>query len=907
VKPRQRGRLIIPEIVQTSAMDCGPASLKCLLEGFGIPVSYGRLREACQTDVDGTSIDTMEDIAVQLGLEAEQIMVPPDYVLVEETAALPAIAVVRLAQGLTHFVVAWRRHFRLVQVMDPAVGRRWLSREKFVSSLYVHTQLVPVETWWEWASSEKFLHPLRRNLTNLGCSQAATTALVKRATTESRWRPLAGLEASIRTVEAMVHGRALRRGPEAVRAVQHLFEASCAETSDEPHTIPSQYWSVRAAPVGNDGEEQVFFRGAVLVHASGPRAQVSPGADDVAPATQATLSPELVAALEEQPSRPLRTLLRFLLIDGIANPLTLLSALVLSTVGVMLEAVLFRSLLDLAPQVGLRVQRISAMGVLIIFVILLLGLEFPIFSAVLSMGRKLEARLRMALLKKIPSIGDRYFHSRLNSDMAARSHGIHRIRLLPNLGGRLLRSLLELVLTTAGITWLDPKDAPLAILTAVAAVGTPLLVQPSLAEADMRLQNHAGALSRYYLDAFLGLFPLRTHRAEGALRREHESLLREWTQAGLGFQRLVVLFEGMQLFVTFGLASWLLIQYVSRSGGLGSVLLLVYWTLNLPFLGQDIAAVSWQYPSSKNLTLRLLELIEAPEEASVQFQLGDRVPAPPDYNEGRQTGVSLQFEGVKVRAAGHVLLEDIDCAIEAGSHVAIVGRSGAGKSSLVGILLGWHRPASGRVLVDGLDLDGTRTEQLRREIAWVDPAIQIWNRSLLDNLRYGTTDRLPTPELLQEAELQSVLQKLPDGLQTALGENGGLVSGGEGQRVRLARAMLKSKVRLAILDEPFRGLDRRQRRELLARSRKHWQNATLLCITHDVGETLSFPRVLVLEKGRIVEDGAPEDLIRKLDSLYRSMLNAEDDVRDGLWSGSVWQHLRMEDGQLLRGSPRVGA
>ena len=77
-------RLLIPEVVQTSAMDCGPASLKCLLEGFGISVSYGRLREACQTDVDGTSIDTMEEVAVQLGLDAEQVMIPTDHVLLPD-------------------------------------------------------------------------------------------------------------------------------------------------------------------------------------------------------------------------------------------------------------------------------------------------------------------------------------------------------------------------------------------------------------------------------------------------------------------------------------------------------------------------------------------------------------------------------------------------------------------------------------------------------------------------------------------------------------------------------------------------------------------------------------------------------------------------------------------------------
>src|SRR5574339_533243 len=98
-----RRRLLAPEVVQTSAMDCGPASLKCLLEGFGIHASYGRLREACQTDVDGTSIDTIEAAAVQLGLDAEQVMLPPDHLLLSESNALPALVVVRVPGGLTHF------------------------------------------------------------------------------------------------------------------------------------------------------------------------------------------------------------------------------------------------------------------------------------------------------------------------------------------------------------------------------------------------------------------------------------------------------------------------------------------------------------------------------------------------------------------------------------------------------------------------------------------------------------------------------------------------------------------------------------------------------------------------------------------------------------------------------------
>jgi len=88
-----RRRLFIPEVIQTSAMDCGPASLKALLEGFGRPASYGRLREACHTDVDGTSIDTLEEIANRLGLDASQVMVPMDHLLLPEAGVLPCIVV----------------------------------------------------------------------------------------------------------------------------------------------------------------------------------------------------------------------------------------------------------------------------------------------------------------------------------------------------------------------------------------------------------------------------------------------------------------------------------------------------------------------------------------------------------------------------------------------------------------------------------------------------------------------------------------------------------------------------------------------------------------------------------------------------------------------------------------------
>ncbi len=211
------------------------------------------------------------------------------------------------------------------------------------------------------------------------------------------------------------------------------------------------------------------------------------------------------------------------------------------------------------------------------------------------------------------------------------------------------------------------------------------------------------------------------------------------------------------------------------------------------------------------------------------------------------------------------------------------------------------------MLVDGTALEGAHLDQLRKQTAWIDPTVQLWNRSLFFNLCYGNPQGVPTASLLEQSELRQLLEKLPDGLQTDLGESGGLVSGGEGQRVRFGRALLRRGVRLALLDEPFRGLDRHQRRELLARARAHWEGATLLCVTHDVGETMGFPRALVVENGRIVEDGNPAELARQANSRYRALLEAEESVREGSWSGGQWRHLRLEDGRLVEELQRAPA
>ena len=221
----------------------------------------------------------------------------------------------------------------------------------------------------------------------------------------------------------------------------------------------------------------------------------------------------------------------------------------------------------------------------------------------------------------------------------------------------------------------------------------------------------------------------------------------------------------------------------------------------------------------------------------------------------------------------------------------------------MGILLGWLVPSQGTVRIDGEPLD---CERLRLSTAWVDPGVQLWNRSLFENLRYGAPPEAPpVPEAIATAMLHGVLESLPQGLQTKLGEGGGLVSGGEGQRIRLGRALARPDARLVILDEPFRGLDREKRRELLARARQVWRGATLLCITHDLEETRSFDRVVVVEGGRIAEQGAPAELAARDESRYAQLLAAEERTRSSMWSRALWRRIRIHSGQIVEELPRT--
>lgn len=866
---------LAPEVIQTSTMDCGPAALKCLCEGFDIPVSYGHLRELCQTSLDGTSIDTLEEVAIQLGLEAEQVVVPIDHVLLPAGGYFPALAVIRLPNGNTHFVVIWRQHGQIIQYMDPGSGRHWQSETAFKQQLYLHQMPVLAAEWREWAGSDEFITPLRARLHWLKIAEVETH--LETAQQDPDWYGLAQLDAVTRMVTEMVKAHGIRKGHEAGAILTQLLQQSTA-------AIPALYWTVEPnSPEPETGEEQFLLKGAVLVRIKGrqPSLNTEP------------ISAEISAILQPRSPNLWRDTLMIVRQDYTCVQLGLLmGGIWLSGIGRILEILIVSGLLAITQRYLPLEQRQTAVMAVIFGLLAFLLLEVTTHYGLLETGRHLEVRLRQMFFAKLPRLGERYFGSRLGSDMAERSHQVHMLHDLPLLVSEMLRTLTEMLIIMALLSWLYPDGAMLMVLLTFFFIGMAYLTNRVTLDHNLRVATYKAVIANMVLGTLLGLIPARAHQAERVLRRQYEHLLSQYRQGWHGMYNSIILLEGLRTCIGYSLLLWVVYRYLNTNPANG--LLFIYWLLSLMALGQFLVENLYSLNRYHSTYLRLLEPIAALEDEPPPA-LSLPVPQTP-------TGVAIQLQAVEVKVAGHTILQDLSLEITPGEHVAVIGASGAGKSTLVGLLLGLHRPSQGSICVDGEPLTGAQLTLLRRMTVWIDPAVQLWNQTLPANLIYG---QAPPPDLtaiLEQANLQGVVRGLPEGLHTPLGEGGGLVSGGEGQRVRFGRGLVHPQPRLVIMDEPFRGLDRPQRSHLMQQARQRWQTATLLCITHDIAETHTFDRVLIVAGGRLVEDGKPDDLLARSASFYQQMWAKEKVIQASLHSPS-WRQLWLEKGQLYERLP----
>ena len=921
------------------------AALQSILAGYGIRVSKDQLKEAASqyeefdssaelsskpaTDFTSISSDAaLIQIAQEVGLSVRAAMMPADYVV--KGLTLPAMVLVRSSEE-SRWLLIWNRIGSFIQVMDPKRGQRhWYNEQDLVAKLRGEPITLKADEWLEEATSELFTASLENWLLKLGLEQDEAQALCTSASShEPSWQGLATLGAATRLVDNVRQTGGFRRRDETRAALLLLFKKAIKEKEGEvdsdpaksgtiasdDYFVPQGCFAINALSSSESPDEATWLavEAVSLIQVLGLKEEVPKPTPEKKSEQEAEKKSEKKAEkktekkpnkkVKDQPSKdkssPQKpTIIDFLREDGLLTPSILGISAVLAAGAVVLQTLLFRGFIELSPFLVSSEQRLRALGVLFTFAFILFLVELPLDNTLSRIGRRLDGRLRITVLSVLPFLASQYFQKFSTGELTERIHSVRALHVAPGQGSRMIRLFFQIIMTFIAVALIDLASAPLALLNALGSLIVTIFGFSISMRLNMELRGQVGFLSRFYLDSLLGLVAIRTHGAERAVLREYEGFVLEWGFVKWALQRadfwMVVAYE----LLTGGLTVLLVLSYLLRGGDPANLLLLFYWTHNITSLGQQFMITFQGFFYFNTVSQRFLKILSAPREHDYY------PPASPDAKSnqaGATSGIEIKLKELSVEAAEQIILSNVTLTIEAGSQVAIVGPSGAGKSTLIGLLTGRYTKAAGEVLIDNEPLSYERMLKLRQEMAWIDPSVQLWNRTLLQNLRYGTLkgqSDSPLERVIEQADLLNVLGRLPDGLQTMLGGGGRLVSGGQGQRIRLGRAMLRNRARLVILDEPFRGLDREKRHKLLTQTRKFWPGATLICVTHDVGETLTFERVLVVEDGKIVEDDVPTVLAANPDSRYRALLEAEEVVRKKLWSGEKWRRLWLEDGQL---------
>ena len=252
--------------------------------------------------------------------------------------------------------------------------------------------------------------------------------------------------------------------------------------------------------------------------------------------------------------------------------------------------------------------------------------------------------------------------------------------------------------------------------------------------------------------------------------------------------------------------------------------------------------------------LRVLELLRVEPEVS------DRADAVPLARaEGR-----LEFEQVSFGyEEGRPILREVSLRVEPGETVALVGPTGAGKTTLVSLIPRFFDPSQGRVLLDGHDLREVRLADVRRQVALVLQEPFLFPLSLVENIAYGRPEASAAEieAAARAANAHDFISRLPEGYQTVIGERGATLSGGERQRLSIARALLKDAPVL-ILDEPTSALDAGAEALIMDALRTLVRGRTTFIIAHRLATVQNADRILVLDQGRIVETGTHHELVR---------------------------------------------
>ena len=334
----------------------------------------------------------------------------------------------------------------------------------------------------------------------------------------------------------------------------------------------------------------------------------------------------------------------------------------------------------------------------------------------------------------------------------------------------------------------------------------------------------------------------------------------------LYLERLRALHAAITIVLTVSLLAWALVLWQQGQATTGDVVLVCTLGLTVLYATRDLAVALVE------VTQHMARLAEAVATLLQPHELNDRADAKP--LAGRLQTVTFENVGFTYRR-GRRVFDGFCLEIPAGQRTGLVGPSGGGKSTLLSLMQRFHDLEQGRILVDGQDIAHATQHSLRQAISLVPQDISLLHRSVMENIRYGRpgASDLEVRRAAEAARCLGFVEALPEGFATVVGERGTRLSGGQRQRIAIARALLKDTP-ILLLDEATSSLDGESEEMIRQALDRLMQKRTVIAIAHRLSTLRSFDRIVVLESGRIVQDGPPNDLLRR-DGPYRALVQRE--------------------------------
>jgi ATP-binding cassette subfamily B protein len=489
-----------------------------------------------------------------------------------------------------------------------------------------------------------------------------------------------------------------------------------------------------------------------------------------------------------------------------------------------------------------------------------------------SSGIRMVADLREALFARLQRHSLRFHAGQRTGDLISRvMSDITRIQdMLIQSFSVLVPNVAVLVGMMAVMFWIDWAFTLLAL-----AVGPPLFVvvvwfKGRIKGASRRARTLEGRLAAQTGETLGAVRVVQAFTREdfedARFSRQSSSTL----AASLEARRLQARFTPLiDVLAGAGTAVVLLVgAHRVLSGQLSLGLLLVF----LSYVGslykpmRQLSKLTYVTARAAASAERVAEILDA--EPDVRDR-PDAIPAPPLRGDLRLEHVEFAYVN------GQPVLHDVSLEVEAGQVVAMVGPTGAGKSTIVSLIPRFFDPQRGRVLVGGHDVRELQLATLRSQIAIVPQEPLLFEGTILDNIAYGRIEA-GEKEVLRAAQAALVddfVRTLPDGYETMLGERGASLSGGERQRISIARALLRDAP-ILILDEPTSALDPVSERVLMEALRNLFEGRTAVVIAHRMSTVAGADQVIVVDRGRIAERGTHAELMALQDGLYRSYIRA---------------------------------